>query len=231
MSRAHGRPGKYGVVADTRSWLGVSVAVEPSDSSTANDPTVLSAVPGSPAIGVLQPGDTLLGVEGVSPRAGLLGSPVIDEIASQQPGTRIALSIERSGSERVVNLTLSSYGSKAHEAYADNPIGLPYLGVEAADLTPQLRRKDGMVAEIGVVVIGVTSGSSAADAGLADGDVIVSVGSHRITDTQDLSDAVALASGTSWQIAFKDLNNQRHVADVTAGTYQAGFYPPEVAAL
>jgi S1-C subfamily serine protease len=156
---------------------------------------------------------------------------VIDEIASQQPGTRIALSIERSGSERVVNLTLSSYGSKAHEAYADNPIGLPYLGVEAADLTPQLRRKDGMVAEIGVVVIGVTSGSSAADAGLADGDVIVSVGSHRITDTQDLSDAVALASGTSWQIAFKDLNNQRHVADVTAGTYQAGFYPPEVAAL
>jgi len=230
-SPAHGLPGGYYVVSDTRSWLGLSVSVELSNTSTPNNPTVLSVVPGSPAAGLLQPGDTLLGVEGIPPRPNLIGPPVIDQIASQQPGTRIALSIERGGSEKIVNLTLSSYASSAYEAYAEDSLGLSNLGMEVADLTPPLRHKDGIVAKSGAVIVGVVPGSPADNAGMTVGDVIVSVGSHRITDTQDLSEDASLAYGTSWQIAFKNPNNQRHVADVATGSYQAWFYPPGVTAL
>ena len=221
-SQAHGLPGSYRVVSDNRSWLGVSISVEPSDISTPtipNSPIVLSVVPDSPAFGVLKPGDTLLGVEGVSPRANLIGSPVIDQIVSQQPGTRIALSIERGGSERVVDVTLSSYASKAHNEYADGLLGLPYLGVETADLTPQFRQKDGIATKSGAVIIGVMSGSPADNAGLVAGDVIVAVDSQRITDTQDLSGPIPrLVSLPTWtQLAdslpeskWPEAGRQRH---------------------
>lgn len=239
-SQGHGRPGRYGVVFDTRSWLGVSVSVEPSNTSThtiPKNPTVLSVVPGSPAFGLLEPGDSLLGVEGVSPsKHALEGSPVIDQIASQQPGTRIALSIERGGSEMVVDLTLSSYASKAYEAYADNSTGFPDLGVEAADLTQQLRQKEGIVAKSGAVIIGVMSGSPAADAGMAIGDVIVLVDSHQITDTHDLSDPIGGSylsqPGLNWTIHYESPNGQQHLANVTTSSPQGGWeYPLEVTAL
>ncbi len=221
--RGRGLPGGYHVLSDTRSWLGVSVSVQPSDTSTPNNPTVLSVVPDSPASGVLQPGDTLLGVEGIPPRPNLIGPPVIDQIASQLPGTRIALLIERGGSEKVVNLTVSSYGSKACEAYAEDSLGLVNVGMEVADLTPQLRQKDGIVAKSGAVILGVMSGAPAEDAGLAAGDVIVAVGSHRIADTQGLSGAPQgftrgqsdLPSAPTVQIHYESANGQQQVANVT----------------
>jgi S1-C subfamily serine protease len=219
----------YSVVADTKSWLGVSVSAEPPDTSIPNNPTVLSTVPGSPASGVLEAGDTILGVEGVSPRVDLIGPPVIDQIASRQPGTRVALSIERGGSEKVVNLTLSSYASKAYQAYAENSTGFPELGVEAADLTSQLRKKDGIAANRGAAIVGLVSGSPAEGAGMAVGDVIVSVDSHQVTDTQDFSDAEAVASsGSNVQIDYEKPNGQITVANVTISSYQEW---PEITAL
>jgi S1-C subfamily serine protease len=62
----------------------------------------------------------------------------------------------------------------------------PFLGVNVTNLTPNIARALGTSAREGVVVVGVVSGGPSAKAGIQRGDVIVKLGSHRVTDYADL---------------------------------------------
>ncbi len=66
----------------------------------------------------------------------------------------------------------------------------PVLGIEGADLTPQLARFFGVAQGKGVLVQEVTQGSPAAKAGLKAGDVITKVGSQEVGSVEELRNAL-----------------------------------------
>jgi S1-C subfamily serine protease len=68
-------------------------------------------------------------------------------------------------------------------------------------------------------VAGVVSGSAAAQAGLAQGDVITSVAGHTIKSTTDVSSALATYHpGDKISLGWTDQAGQSHTATVTLGS-------------
>src|SRR5690606_1951955 len=68
------------------------------------------------------------------------------------------------------------------------------LGIEMADLTPDLARKLGVAAAEGVVVAGVQSGSPAEKAGLRARDVIVALNGRAVRGASELRARLGLTS-------------------------------------
>jgi S1-C subfamily serine protease len=66
----------------------------------------------------------------------------------------------------------------------------PFLGVQTTDLTDAVRSEAGIEREDGALVMGVTEGSGAENAGIRTGDVIIGLDGHDIEDSADLGDAV-----------------------------------------
>jgi S1-C subfamily serine protease len=62
----------------------------------------------------------------------------------------------------------------------------PFLGIQLAELTPQIADQFGIDAEQGVLVLGVEGGTPAADAGLQEGDVIVGIDGDQVASAGDL---------------------------------------------
>lgn len=65
-----------------------------------------------------------------------------------------------------------------------------YLGINPADVTPEIQQALGLSQSSGVIVAAVESGSPAAKAGLQRGDVIIKLGSMTISNTTDLLEAL-----------------------------------------
>ncbi len=214
----------YVITSSTQSWLGAYVALPPNTSggSTVPNPVVITVVPGSPAAGVLQPGDQLISVAGVTvPTSSDLGPPVIDQIAKGLPGTTIALTILRGGSERVLNITLASTASPAYSAASAPEPG--YLGVQVATEGAQ----NGSPA--GALVESVESNSPAETAGLVAGDILTSIGSTPVTTDQGLAEALyEISPGTGVQVAYVDETGAAHAVTVTIGAYPTDNPGPTV---
>ena len=66
----------------------------------------------------------------------------------------------------------------------------PFLGVQTADLTDDVRAQTGIEREDGALVMDVTAGSGAENAGIRPGDVIIGVDGNDIETSADLGDAV-----------------------------------------
>ena len=67
----------------------------------------------------------------------------------------------------------------------------PFLGLSTVTLTPAIQRQLGLAESKGAVVAGVTPGSGAELAGLAEGDVITRIGGKEVQSADDISAAVA----------------------------------------
>ena len=67
----------------------------------------------------------------------------------------------------------------------------PFLGVSTVTLTPGIQRQLGVDLSKGALVAGVTPGSGADLAGLAQGDVITKIGGKDVSSADDVSAAVA----------------------------------------
>jgi hypothetical protein len=219
----------YVVTKSTQSWLGVYVATYFStDNGPPPDPTVLSVIKGGPAAGILQVGDQLVNVAGDSTSDnGLLGPAVVDEVAKSLPGTAIAVTTLRDGTERVVNIKL---GSTASPAFTNSSAPVPgYMGVEITQVTPQLQSQYGLPVSTGVLIDSVISNSPADDAGLVSGDVITSFGSTPVATLQDLQDAANLTPpGTTVQITYADGTDTGQTTSVTMGAYPTDTPGPQV---
>lgn len=84
-----------------------------------------------------------------------------------------------------------------------------FLGVETEDLTPSLRRREGISAQQGVVVAQVVPNSPAEQAGLQEGDVITKVDGQTVSDPQELHDAIQSA-GAGREVTLDVLRGRRH---------------------
>lgn len=97
----------YRVVNDDRPWFGVVVTEQPPQSAD-SVAIVRAVVPGSPAAGVIQPGDVLIKVSGSAAASHGLGPAVFDQLAAGKPGQTVRLVIKRNGQLRTVTVNPSS---------------------------------------------------------------------------------------------------------------------------
>lgn len=66
----------------------------------------------------------------------------------------------------------------------------PFIGVQTTDLTEQVRAQTGVDRDDGALVVDVTPGSAAENAGIRPGDVIVGIAGDDVAATADLGDGV-----------------------------------------
>jgi S1-C subfamily serine protease len=100
-----------------------------------------------------------------------------------------------------------------------------FLGVEVSPASSaggfggSFGNGDGSSASAGATVAGVVSGSAAAQAGLAQGDVITSVAGHTIASSTDVSSALAAHHpGDKISLSWTDQTGQSQTATVTLGS-------------
>jgi serine protease Do len=181
-----------------RGWLGVSIQPVTDDLAKslglkeAKGAIVSDVNPGSPAdkAGV-KPGDVVLAAD---------GNPMEDNgalsryIAGKTPGTNVTLKVYRDGAEKSIAVALGTFPDEAQEVETSDKEGRPQLGMTLRNLTPDLaERLELPRGTKGAVVMDVEAGEAAEDAGLARGDVIVSVNGNAIDGVDGFEAEVAKA--------------------------------------
>ncbi len=178
----------------TRAFLGVSIQpVTPEISRafglTKTQGALISDVSASsPAEKVgLKSGDVILKVDGTE----VVDSRALQLMISQMtPGKMTHLTVWRDGKEQNFTVTLGDQArdSKTSDLSSNNATGDALEGVSTETLTPELARQYGVdAATKGVIVRRVDRGSAAAQAGLMEGDVILEVNRHPVTNVGQLN--------------------------------------------
>ena len=185
---------KFGKV--TRGWLGV--VIQNMDKNLAES-FGLKQVGGilisevqkdSPASAAgLQPGDVILQLDGVKLQN---VSDLRNRVALLQPGSKAMLDIMRSGSEKMIQITIGEQPSNfSKNGLSVNSDGsLEKFGLTLQQLTPELAKKFGYKENSGLIISGVTSGSPAEEAGLKAGQLVEEVNRERVRNLKDLDNVL-----------------------------------------
>ena len=115
------------------------------------------------------------------------------EVGQRRPGTTIKLGILRNGKSETLPVTLEAMGArdKSDNEVSDAGKGKPRWGIGLSDLDANTRGQIQVPAEVhGAVVDQVQPGSSADDAGLQRGDVIVQVNRKDVQSAADVREAL-----------------------------------------
>jgi serine protease Do len=160
---------------DTAATGGVVTQVEPDS-------------PGSKA--GLQIGDVITEIDGHKVNdAGELQAT----IAEKQPGTKVELTVLRDGKTMTVPLTLEALGSHPEDSgsASSEGQGKMHWGIGLGNLTPDMRDQLQAPKDIrGAVIEQVQPGSSADNAGLQQGDIILEVNRHKVQSASDVQQAL-----------------------------------------
>jgi len=176
----------------------VLVGVQLDDSSGDVGARVREVSPGGPAeqAGV-RTGDLIVGVNGTSVRGREPASRVVELLRDVKPGDKVALKVSRDGKTRELTVIARPVGDEffiaprfpdvpplprvqAFSRWGGGPmiIGGPVADMELARLTPELGRYFGT--DTGVLVVRAPSDGAL---GLQDGDVILSIGGRKPSDS------------------------------------------------
>lgn len=159
-------------------------------------------------------GDVIIKING---RAVENSSDLRLQVAQAQPGTVITVTLIRDGKEKQVRVKLAERPAdrQADSSTPARPETQSYekLGLSVQNLTPDIARQLGFKNEKGVVVLAVSSGSAAEDAGLRRGDLIKEVNRVAIESVRQFKDEIArLSSGDSAALLVRRGNNNFFVA-------------------
>jgi len=187
---------KYGKVE--HGYMGIGITdITPENSKffqvSKNTGAVVTQVEvGSPgAKGGLKVGDVITQLDGREIRD---ASELQMEVGQKRPGTIIKLGVMRDGKDVEVPVTLEAMGARDSDREAKNDKSQPdkaRWGIGIGDLTPDFRDQLRAPKDIhGAVVEQVQPGSSADDAGLQRGDVIVQVNRKDVNSAADVRDAL-----------------------------------------
>lgn len=183
--------------AVTRGWLGVQIQSISKDIANSLDldstrgALVADVVDGSPAAaGGIETGDVIVDFGGTEiikmrnlPKA----------VARALPGETMPVIIIRDGNSMTLDITLER--SKDEPAVASaSGTEKGELGLTLSDLNEDVRQKFRIESDTnGVVVLDVDQNGKAAEKGIRPGDVIVSVGTRAIADTDELKRGIEAA--------------------------------------
>ncbi len=129
----------------------------------------------------LKRGDVLVGMDGKEVKDAHTLSRLV---AGTAPDSEVSMDIIRDGKEKAVKVKIGTMAQAEEEIEPEQ--GKTTWGLSVEDLTPQLAEGLGLdTGEQGVVITGVEPGSSAAEAGLRQGDLIKEVDRHPIQNFVD----------------------------------------------
>jgi serine protease Do len=118
-------------------------------------------------------------------------------VGQKQPGTKISLSVLRGGKSMTIPVTLEELGSRKDDSENSSGEGHGKMrwGIGLSDLTPELRNQLQVSHDVrGAVVEQVQPGSSADNAGLQQGDIILEVNRHKVQTASDVQQALSNVS-------------------------------------
>jgi serine protease Do len=185
-----------------RGYLGINIGNVDGDKAAAfglksqDGAFVQSVLPGEPADKAgIKPGDTILRVDNIPVKE---IRDLIGYVSSRPPGSKVRLDVMRDGKEMTVTATLAERGAEGsgedEKGRASSEDSRGKIGVSVQELTPQVRQMAGVEAGTqGLFVVHVKEVSPAADAGLADGDVITQVNGQAVTSTEEFGRLVKAA--------------------------------------
>ncbi len=172
-----------------RGWLGVGIQeITPPlqkslDLSSREGALVSHVTEGSPADKAgIQRGDVIVSFDGqkVSEMHEL---PMI--VAGTPVGKKVSVEVIRKGDKKTLQVEVGKLQEEKKNAVAEEDSGTPQLGINIRDITPELAQRYDLPANEGVLVVQVQPGSSAAEAGLAAGDVILEIAQQPVSDVKD----------------------------------------------
>ncbi len=181
----------------THGYMGIGISdVTPENSkffdvNDASGAVVTQVEPNSPAAKAgLKVGDVIAELDGQKVTdAGQLQV----EVGQKPPGTTIKLQVIRDGKNTTLPVTLEAMGSRDNDGTetAEGDHGKMHWGIGLSDMTPDLREQLQAPKDVhGAVVEQVQPGSSADNAGLQRGDVIVQVNRHDVQSASDVQQAL-----------------------------------------
>jgi len=173
-----------------RGWLGVNINSLTEDMAKSyglEEPkgaAIVDVTPGSPAEKAgLKPDDVVIRVDG---RQVEDNGDLSSYVASRPPGAVVALRVLRQGEEQDFKVTLGTFPDEDFEETAEEAPRGEQLGMSLQDLTPDLAQRLELDRTTqGAIVLDVTPGEPADDAGLRRGDVIVSVNGRSVTGVEE----------------------------------------------
>jgi serine protease Do len=188
--------------AVVRGYLGVQTqTLDPEIAARLNVPgksgiVIAKVFPGSPAArAAMHDGDILIEIAGqhVKDPRGLQRI-----VAGLEIGKQVELAVFREGARKTLTLTVEtqpqSFGL-ANERQESTPSPLGNLGVQVADMTPQIAKQLGFDEKTrGAVVTDVETGSTASEAGLKSGMLIIKADQQAVACVADLQTAIEKAS-------------------------------------
>ena len=187
---------KDGKVRHGRIGVGIN-DVTPENAKFFGDSTAMGAVvtqvdpdsPGSKA--GLQVGDVISAIDGQK----VNDSGELQMIVEQKtPGTKIELTVLRNGKSQTVPVTLEELGAHAGETGAAPSEGQGKMrwGLSLGNLSPDVRQQLQVPSDVhGALVEQVQPGSSADNAGLQQGDVILEVNRKKVQTASDVQQALS----------------------------------------
>jgi len=169
-----------------RAFAGAMLAEEPDGSGL----RVTGVIPGSPADDAgLEAGDVITAIDGEP--VGRVAD-VREALNDGSPGDEVTFSVRRDDQEEDIDVTLGTRAGVL-QMPSEVPPGQmmrPYLGVELADITPELRRDLNLPQDRGVVIVEVDREGPAYAAGLRRRDVILQIGSRWVETADEAADAI-----------------------------------------
>ncbi len=168
-----------------RGWLGVAIQKLTPELSKSFDYkgtgiVVADVSPGTPAAKAgIESGDIIVSLDGKEVRE---VSAFRNRIAQLAPGTKIELEVVRSGNSRKLT---AQVGEQTEALASWGPQNID-IGLELADASPDVKRQFGIPEKVtGAVIIQVTPGSIATQAGLRPGMVITEIDRNVVRNASD----------------------------------------------
>ena len=176
----------------------------PAGDSDDRGAVVASVEPDSPAAHAgVQPGDVIVAVDGH--HVGNARELAIN-VSQIPPGTDASLAIVRNGNSVSLPVTIGTLTGtdQASGRVGSSAQGSPTLGVGLQALTPNLRQQLQLPDTVhGAVIAEVKPGSTAEQAGLQAGDVIVGVGDHGVNSPAEATKAIHDSLKSSQAVALR----------------------------
>ncbi len=122
-------------------------------------------------------------------------------VADVKPGTKEKLTVWRQGKEVVLDVTVGNMKDQQvasaqtgdAPSTADGSVDLADMGIKLTDLTDEMRESLGLDADAAGAIVSEVSEGAAAERGITEGDIVVSVNQEPVTSAIGARDAIAKA--------------------------------------